>query len=122
MRNLKIAAAVAVAIGGASAVHAAPATPAQCAAAADTLYVAGSSAAQPSFATALASDLFDANGETTISATGGNGNFKAYCGFAKAGNGTGVPTGSVVTLYYRAEGGSVTGALRLLPVSRSTSS
>src|SRR5579863_9635253 len=109
-RNLQIAAAVAVAIGGQSVAHAAAATPAQCAAATSTLYVAGSSAAQPSFATALASDLFDSNGETTISATGGNGNFKAYCGFAKAGNGASVPTGTVATVYYRAEGGSVVGA------------
>jgi ABC-type phosphate transport system substrate-binding protein len=117
MRNLKIAVAVAVALGGATAnqaVHAAAATPAQCAAATATLYVAGSSAAQPSFATALAADLFDANGETTISATGGNGNFKAYCGFAKAGNGAGVATGAVATIYYRAEGGSVVGALPIV--------
>jgi ABC-type phosphate transport system substrate-binding protein len=110
--NVKIAAAVALALGGASMAQAqTPATPTQCAAAYNYLYVAGSSAAQPAFASALANDLFDSNGETTISATGGNGNFKAYCGFAKAGNGAGVPTGSVVTLYYRAEGGSVTGAL-----------
>jgi ABC-type phosphate transport system substrate-binding protein len=110
--NTKIATAVALALGGGiTAAQAAPATPAQCAAAFNYLYVAGSSAAQPAFASALANDLFDSNGETTISATVGNGNFKAYCGFAKAGNGAGVPTGSVVTLYYRAEGGSVTGAL-----------
>jgi ABC-type phosphate transport system substrate-binding protein len=114
MRNLQIAAAVALAIGGHSAAQAAPATPAQCAAAGATLYVAGSSAAQPSFATALAADLFDANGETTIAATGGNGNFKAYCGFAKAGNGAGVATGATVTVYYRGEGGSVVGALPIV--------
>src|SRR5258708_12332475 len=81
MRNLQVAAAVARAIGGHSAAQAAPATPAQCAAAGATLYVAGSSAAQPSFATALAADLFDTNGETTIAATGGKGNFKAHCRF-----------------------------------------
>jgi hypothetical protein len=111
--NMKIATAVALALGGGitAAQAATPATPAQCAAAFNYLYVAGSSAAQPAFASALANDLFDSNGETTISATVGNGNFKAYCGFAKSGNGAGVPTGSVVTLYYRAEGGSVTGAL-----------
>src|SRR5258708_10366187 len=111
MRNLQIAAAVALAIGGHSAAQAAPATPAQCAAAGATLYVAGSSAAQPSFATALAADLFDTNGETTIAATGGNGKFKACWGFAKAGNGAGVATGTTVTVYYRGEGGSVVGAL-----------
>jgi hypothetical protein len=111
--NMKIATAVALALGGGitAAQAQTPATPTQCAAAFNFLYVAGSSAAQPAFASALANDLFDSNGETTISAGGGNGNFKAYCGFAKAGNGASVPTGSVVTLYYRAEGGSVTGAL-----------
>jgi hypothetical protein len=106
--NLKIAAAVAVAIGGHSLAVAGP-TVAQCAGAAAKLYVAGSSAAQPSFATALANDLFDAGGETTISAT--NGNFKAYCGAAKAGNGAGLATGTITTVYYRGEGGSVVGAL-----------
>jgi hypothetical protein len=117
MRNLHIAAAVALALGGTAATqaaHAAAATPAQCAAAGATLYVAGSSAAQPSFATSLAADLFDANGETTISATGGNGNFKAYCGFAKANNGAGVTAGTVTTVYYRGEGGSVVGALPIV--------
>jgi len=119
MNNLKIAAAVALAIGSTAARQAAFAaspTAAQCAhgAAAAELYVGGSSAAQPSFATALANDLFDANGETTISApatASANGNFKAYCGFAKAGNGAGVATGAVVNVYYRGEGGSVIGAL-----------
>jgi len=123
MNNFKIAAAVALAIGGTAARQAAFAaspTPAQCAHgnAAAELYVAGSSAAQPSFATALANDLFDSNGETTISApavTGSaNGNFKAYCGFAKAGNGAGVATGAVVNVYYRGEGGSVVGALPIV--------
>jgi ABC-type phosphate transport system substrate-binding protein len=113
MRNLQIAAAVALAIGGHSAAQAAQ-TPAACAAAGATLYVAGSSAAQPSFGTALAADLFDAGGETVISATGGNGNFKAYCGAAKAGNGAGVPTGTIVTVYYRGEGGSVVGVLPIV--------
>jgi PBP superfamily domain len=109
--NLKIAAAVAVAIAGHSAAEAAP-TVAACASAGAKLYVAGSSAAQPSFATALANDLFDSGGETTISAT--NGNFKAYCGAAKAGNGASIPTGTITTVYYRGEGGSVVGALPLV--------
>jgi hypothetical protein len=109
--NLKIAAAVAVAIGGHTLAQAAP-TVAQCAAAGAKLYVAGSSAAQNAFANALANDLFDATGETTISAT--NGNFKAYCGAAKAGNTAGIATGTIVTLYYRGEGGSVVGALPIV--------
>ena len=55
--NLQIAGAVALAIGGQMAAHAAAPTPTQCASATAKLYVAGSSAAQPSFATALANDL-----------------------------------------------------------------
>jgi hypothetical protein len=117
MNNLKVAAAVALALGGSAATQAAFAAPtaAQCATPAASLYVAGSSAAQPTFATALANDLFDSTGETTIAAPAvagsANGNFKAYCGFAKAGNGAGVATGAVATVYYRGEGGSVVGAL-----------
>jgi ABC-type phosphate transport system substrate-binding protein len=116
--NAKIATSIAFALGGgiSEAYAQTPPTPTQCSAAYNYLYVAGSSAAQPAFAAALANDLFDANGETTISATGQYtnifpGNFKVYCGFAKAGNGAGAPTGSVVTFYYRAEGGSIMGAL-----------
>lgn len=109
--NLKIAAAVAVAIGGHSLAEASP-TVAQCAGAGATLYVAGSSAAQPSFANALANDLFDAGGETVIA--GSAGNFKAYCGAAKAGNGAGIATGTITTVYYRGEGGSVVGALPIV--------
>ena len=69
MTNLKVAAAVALALGGTMATQAAFAGPtaAQCAAPAASLYVAGSSAAQPSFATALANDLFDAAGEMFLS-------------------------------------------------------
>jgi hypothetical protein len=109
--NLKIGAAVAVALAGHTLAHASP-TPATCAGATATLYVAGSSAAQASFATALANDLFDATGETTMSAS--NGNFKAYCGLAKAGNTAGLATGTVITIYYRGEGGSVVGALPIV--------
>ena len=112
--NLKIAAAVAVAIAGHTVAEASPSV-AACATAGTSgavLYIAGSSAAQPAFATALAADLFDSTGETTISAT--NGNFKAYCGLAKAGNGAGLPTGTITTVYYRGEGGSVVGALPLV--------
>jgi hypothetical protein len=117
MNNLKVAAAVALALGGSVAAQSALAAPtaAQCAAATAMLYVAGSSAAQPSFATALANDLFDTGGETTIAAPAvagsANGNFKAYCGAARAGNGAGVATGAITIVYYRGEGGSVVGAL-----------
>src|SRR5260370_19416167 len=120
MSSLKVGGAVALALGGSGATQAGFAGPsaATCATPAASLYVAGSSAAQPSFATALANDLFDATGETVISAPAvagsANGNFKAYCGFAKAGNGAGVATGAIATVYYRGEGGSVVSALPIV--------
>jgi PBP superfamily domain len=120
MNNLRVAAAVALALGSGMAAQSAFAgpTPAQCNAATVKLYVSGSSAAQPSFATALATDLFDSTGETTLSAPAvsgsANGNFRAYCGAAKAGNGAGLPTGTITLVHYRAEGGSVVGALPIV--------
>src|SRR5581483_11174042 len=38
----------------------------------------------------------------------------AYCGAAKAGNGAGIATGAITTVYYRGEGGSVVGALPIV--------
>lgn len=111
MRNVKIAAAVAFAIAGISAAHANP-TAAQCAAPANTLYVAGSSAAQSAFANALAVDLF--GGVANLNTySGTSGNFKAYCGVAVA-NTAGIPVGNIVTVHYRGEGGSVVGALPII--------
>jgi ABC-type phosphate transport system substrate-binding protein len=120
MSNVKVAAAVALVLGTGMAAQSAFAAPsvAQCQAATVKLYVAGSSAAQPSFATALATDLFDTSGETIISAPAvagsANGNFRAFCGAAKAGNGAGLPTGTITLVHYRAEGGSVVGALPIV--------
>jgi hypothetical protein len=120
MNNLKVAAAVALALGGSIATQAAFAGPAvsACATAGAVLYVAGSSAAQPAFSTALTADLFDAGGQTVISAPAvagsANGNFKAYCGAAKAGNTANIAAGTIVTVYYRGEGGSVVGALPIV--------
>jgi hypothetical protein len=109
MNNLKVAAAVALAIGSVSAAHANP-TAAQCAAPGASLFVAGSSAAQNAFSNALATDLFGGSANlNTYSGT--NGNFKAYCGSAVAGNTAGIAANTVVTVHYRAEGGSVVGAL-----------
>src|SRR5260221_13871936 len=95
MRNHKIAAAVALAIGGISAAHANP-TGAQCGAPNNSLFVAGSSAAQNAFANALATDLFGgAAKENTYAGT--NGNFQAYCGFAAARHNPGHPAGNHLT-------------------------
>lgn len=109
MNNLKVAAAVALAIGSVTAAHANP-TAAQCGAPGASLYVAGSSAAQNAFSNALATDLFGGTANLNTYAST-NGNFKAYCGSAVAGNTAGVTAGTVVTVHYRAEGGSVVGAL-----------
>jgi hypothetical protein len=113
MNNLKVAAAVALAIGSVSAAHAATPTAAQCGAPGASLFVAGSSAAQNAFSNALATDLF--GGTANLSTfSGTNGNFKAYCGFAATGNTAGITANTVVTVHYRAEGGSVVGALPIV--------
>jgi len=111
MNNLKIAAAVALALGGASTAYATAATPtlAQCQAAPEVLYVAGSSAAQNAFANALNNDLFGGGAATY---TASNGNFKAYCGFSQVASVE--PVGTVIVVHYRAEGGSVVGALPIV--------
>ncbi len=107
--NTKIAAAVALALGGVSAAQAVTTpTLAQCRSPNDTLFVAGSSAAQNAFGAALNTDAFGSS-EVTYSAS--NGNFKAYCGISA--NASFAPTGDVVVVHYRAEGGSVVGALPL---------
>jgi hypothetical protein len=110
MNNLKIASAVALALGGITAAQAAPPTVAQCKAPNDTLYVGGSSAAQPSFAAAL--NTADAFGGSEVSFSASNGNFKAYCGISA--NAAFAPIGDVVVVHYRAEGGSVIGALPIV--------
>jgi hypothetical protein len=104
MNNLTVAAAVALALGAASAAQAQT-----CAAPDFALYVAGSSAAKPAFQVALASDLFTS--EQSFSST--NGDFEAFCGpISTTGAAkTGLTAGSIATVYYRAEGGSVVGAL-----------
>ena len=107
MKNLSVAAAVALALGAASAAHAD-----SCASPTYALYVAGSSAAKPAFQTALANDLFSS--ETSYSST--NGDFEAFCGpiSATGATNTGLTQGAIATIYYRAEGGSVVGALPII--------
>lgn len=118
MRNLRIAAAVAVALGvhgttEARVVAQAGPSVAACAAATVTLYVAGGSSGQAGFATALGTDLFGGTSNTTT-IKGTNGNFQAYCGAAAAGNSAGIATGTIVTVYYRAEGGAVMASLPIV--------
>jgi len=110
MRNAQIASAVALAIGGASIVQAGTApTLANCQSPNDTLYIAGSSAAQPAFAAALNNDAFG-GAMSTFKAS--NGNFEAFCGVST--NASFAPINDTVVVHYRAEGGSVVGALPIV--------
>jgi ABC-type phosphate transport system substrate-binding protein len=105
MSNLKIATAVALALGGVSAAQAALPTTAACAATTNDLYIAGSSAVQKALFLALAGGPFAANGPAAYYKSS-NGNFQMLCGFDASNN--------LVAVHYRAEGGSVVGALPLV--------
>ena len=110
MNNLKLASAIALALGGISAAQAGTApTLAQCQSPTDLLFVAGSSAAQNAFANALNTDAFGGAGVTFKAS---NGNFEAFCGISS--NASFAPVGNPVVVHYRAEGGSVTGALPIV--------
>jgi ABC-type phosphate transport system substrate-binding protein len=107
MNNYTVAAAVALALGTATAAHSQ-----SCPTATYTLYVAGSSAAKPAFQAALGTDLFAS--QTSYSSS--NGDFEAFCGplSQNGANNTGLTAGNITTVYYRAEGGSVVGALPIV--------
>ena len=133
MINPKIGAAVAAALGvaglGATGLaQAAAPTLAQCVGfeaginpappggATVALYVSGSSAAQTGMAYAMGNDVFGGvTNLTIIKANGANKiNFQAFCGIS---NGTVAEfggAGTQVLIYYRAEGGSVSGLLPIL--------
>ena len=108
-----IAAAVAAAFAAGYADAAAPSL-ASAAAPTVQLFMSGSSAAQSAVGTAIQTDLCGGAANTlTVASSGGSGNFLAYsCNTATAITGTpGIPAGTLVTVYYRTEGGSVVGAL-----------
>jgi hypothetical protein len=107
MNNLSIAAAVALALGTASAAQAVG----TCDVPDYALYIGGSSAAKSSVSTALNANLFTAGTTSSYSST--NGDFEAFCGAISAAGATatGLTQSSIATVYYRAEGGSVVGAL-----------
>jgi hypothetical protein len=126
MINYKVAAAVSAAIGLSSlgvngVARAAAPTYAACQAieatggdSADRLvFMAGSSAAQNGFSLSIGNDYFGGVTNLTIIKTGGNLNFQAYCGTTTASGPFGAASTNVL-VYYRAEGGSVTG---LLPIA-----
>jgi hypothetical protein len=92
------------------------------------IYISGSSAAQSGFATGLAVDLFGGvNNVTTIKTAAQTNtnpvpNFNAYCGTTVATtNVPGIPGGSNLIIYYRGEGGSVTGLLPIVAQAHNTS-
>lgn len=108
-----IAAAVAAAFAAGYADAAAPSL-AQAATPAVKLFISGSSAAQSAIGTAIQTDLCGGAANTlTVASSGGTGNFLAYsCNTATAITGSpGIPANTLVTVYYRTEGGSVVGAL-----------
>jgi ABC-type phosphate transport system substrate-binding protein len=112
-----IAAAVAVAVASGAANAAVP-TIAQAGAPNASLVIAGSSAAAPAVQNFVQNQICNGAANTlTISSVGSTKNFLAYsCQIPTQiddpnGVGSSIPAGSVVTVYYRTEGGSVVGAL-----------
>src|SRR6516225_4176572 len=83
----------------------------QAAAATQTLNITGSSAAKNAILNGLEADVCGGSANALlVSATGGTKNFFALsCNTAVTI--PGITTGSLVTFYYRTEGGSVVGAL-----------
>lgn len=111
---LVTAAVVAAIAGGYAGTAAAQPSVAAAAGSTYTLVISGSSAAQSSIANAFENDLCGGAGNTLIvesnASSNANKNFYAYsCSTSTAI--PGVPSGTLVTIYYRSEGGSVTGAL-----------
>jgi hypothetical protein len=112
VRNLKVAAAVAAVLAAGSAVAGQP-TPASAAAPTVALYISGSSAAKNAILGALETN-FCAGSYSAFSSTTDKNFFAVSCTPAAT---QGVPSANgsnVFTIWYRAEGGSVTGALPLV--------
>ncbi len=112
--NTKIAAAVAAVLASAAsgAALAAPPTLAQAQNPSTVLYIAGSSAAKNAILAALEVDVCGAASNSLIFSSTTNTNFFAVsCAPAASTGITGANGTNVFTMYYRAEGGSVVGAL-----------
>jgi len=88
-----------------------------------SLVIAGSSAAQSGLFSALEADLCGGSANAlVVKSAGGSGNFLALsCALNTAVGGTpGIAAGSIVTVYYRTEGGSVVERSRWSAASRSS--
>jgi hypothetical protein len=118
VRNLTVAAAVAAALASGAAMAGQP-TPAQAAAPTVGLYVSGSSAAKNAILGALENGASFCGGSFSLFSSTGDTNFFAVSCTPAAS--TGLPSANgtnVFTIWYRDEGGSVTGALPLVSGSQ----
>ena len=115
-RNTKIAAAIVAVLGAGASVNAlAVPTQAQAAASTNVLYISGSSAAKNAILGAIENDLCGGAANALIASSTGNTNFFAVsCTPASTTGVTNANGSNVFTVYYRAEGGSVVGALPLV--------
>jgi hypothetical protein len=115
-RNEKIAVAIAAALGvGAAGNALAVPTQTQAAATTNVLYISGSSAAKNAILGALENDMCGGAANALIASSSGDTNFFAVsCTPASTTGITGATGTAVFTVYYRDEGGSVTGALPLV--------
>jgi ABC-type phosphate transport system substrate-binding protein len=115
MKNYSlIAAVVATALASAAAqAQTAPSLATVNSSTAASLVIAGSSAAQPAVFSFIENTMCD-NGPTSalvVESTGNTNFFSISCVTSQV---TGIPASSLVTVYYRTEGGSVVGALPLV--------
>ena len=112
VRNIKVAAAVAAVLASGSALATQP-TPASAAAPAVALFIAGSSAAKNAVLGALETNV--CGGSFSLFSSSGDTNFFAVSCTPAASTGLPSANGSnIFTIWYRDEGGSVTGALPLV--------
>jgi hypothetical protein len=112
VRNIKVAAAVAAVLSAGSALATQP-SPASAAAPTVGLYIAGSSAAKNAVLAALETNICGSS-FSLFSSTGDTNFFAVSCTPAAS---TGLPSANgsnIFTIWYRDEGGSVTGALPLV--------
>jgi hypothetical protein len=112
VRNIKVAAAVAAVLASGSALASQP-SPASAAAPAVALFIAGSSAAKNAVLGALETNI--CGGSFSLFSSSGDTNFFAVSCTPAASTGLPSANGSnIFTIWYRDEGGSVTGALPLV--------
>jgi hypothetical protein len=119
VRNITVAAAVASVLASSAVMAQGQPTPGQAAAPTVGLYVSGSSAAKNAILGALENGASFCNGTYSLFSSTGDTNFFAVSCEPTTGTGLASANGSnVYTIWYRDEGGSVTGALPLVSGSQ----